>query len=125
MQVNHFPNHQELTRKDLMVKNIKRYQKGLKREGEDVTDFLPTTYCLPNDHPLFVEEFRRQPQATWIMKPAGRAQGKGIFLINKLSQVRIPRDPGVHDRAAIYSTTWAALPAGCFCLLDAWKACLH
>ena len=23
--VNHFPNHYELTRKDLMVKNIKRY----------------------------------------------------------------------------------------------------
>jgi len=23
----------------------------------------------------------------WIMKPVGRAQGKGIFLVNKLSQV--------------------------------------
>ena len=29
---------------------------------------------LPADHPLFVEEFKRQPEATWIMKPAGRAQ---------------------------------------------------
>ena len=25
--LNHFPNHYELTRKDLMVKNIKRYSK--------------------------------------------------------------------------------------------------
>ena len=31
--VNHFPNHYELTRKDLIVKNIKRYRKELEREG--------------------------------------------------------------------------------------------
>ncbi len=31
--VNHFPNHLELTRKDLMVKNIKRYRKDLERDG--------------------------------------------------------------------------------------------
>ena len=24
----------------------------------------------------------------WIMKPAARAQGKGIFLVNKLTQLR-------------------------------------
>ncbi len=40
------------------------------------------------DYSLFVEEFRKQESATWIMKPSGRAQGQGIFLINKLSQVR-------------------------------------
>ena len=31
--MNHFPNHYELTRKDLIVKNIKRYRKELEREG--------------------------------------------------------------------------------------------
>lgn len=31
--INHFPNHYEITRKDLMVKNIKRYRKDLAREG--------------------------------------------------------------------------------------------
>jgi hypothetical protein len=31
--INHFPNHYELTRKDLMVKNIKRYRKELAKEG--------------------------------------------------------------------------------------------
>lgn len=30
--VNHFPNHYELTRKDLMIKNIKRYRKELEKE---------------------------------------------------------------------------------------------
>lgn len=43
---------------------------------------------LPADYNLFVEEFRKNPSSTWIMKPCGKAQGKGIFLINKLSQIK-------------------------------------
>lgn len=31
--VNHFPNHYELTRKDSMLKNLKRYRKDLEKEG--------------------------------------------------------------------------------------------
>uniref|UniRef100_A0A2K5MQ29 TTL family tubulin polyglutamylase complex subunit L1 n=1 Tax=Cercocebus atys TaxID=9531 RepID=A0A2K5MQ29_CERAT len=91
--VNHFPNHYELTRKDLMVKNIKRYRKELEKEGDEngkylYLDFVPVTYMLPADYNLFVEEFRKSPSSTWIMKPCGKAQGKGIFLINKLSQIK-------------------------------------
>ncbi|XP_059742598.1 polyglutamylase complex subunit TTLL1 isoform X4 [Bos javanicus] len=110
--VNHFPNHYELTRKDLMVKNIKRYRKELEKEGSPLAEkdesgkylylvvlawpeislgffhFVPVTYMLPADYNLFVEEFRKSPSSTWIMKPCGKAQGKGIFLINKLSQIK-------------------------------------
>jgi tubulin polyglutamylase TTLL1 len=97
--INHFPNHYELTRKDLMVKNIKRYRKEVEREdnllsekGLQVScvnlDIFPTTYSIPSDYSLFVEEFKRQPHSMWIMKPAGKAQGKGIFLINKLAQIK-------------------------------------
>ncbi|OWK03581.1 TTLL1 [Cervus elaphus hippelaphus] len=97
--VNHFPNHYELTRKDLMVKNIKRYRKELEKEGSPLAekdesgkylylDFVPVTYMLPADYNLFVEEFRKSPSSTWIMKPCGKAQGKGIFVINKLSQIK-------------------------------------
>ena len=93
--VNHFPNHYELTRKDLMVKNMRRYRKELEKEarerGDDascVPDFVPLTFSLPADYSLFVEEFRRVPHATWIVKPTGKAQGKGIFLVNKLAQVK-------------------------------------
>jgi tubulin polyglutamylase TTLL1 len=85
----HFPNHYELTRKDLMLKNVKRYRKELEKEnGEIVLDFLPLTYVLPGDYSLFVEEFRRNPCSMWIMKPSGGAQGKGIFIINKLQQIK-------------------------------------
>ena len=35
-------------------------------------DFIPVTYLLPADYNIFVEEFRRNPSYTWIMKPAGK-----------------------------------------------------
>eukprot|EP00112_Aurelia_sp_Birch-Aquarium-sp1_P004304 Seg1486.1 transcript_id=Seg1486.1/GoldUCD/mRNA.D3Y31 product="putative tubulin polyglutamylase TTLL1" protein_id=Seg1486.1/GoldUCD/D3Y31 len=96
---NHFPNHYELTRKDMMLKNVKRYRKELEKEGSPFAekdengkyvhlDFVPTTFLLPADYNLFVEEFRKNPSSTWIMKPAGKSQGVGIFLINRLSQIK-------------------------------------
>lgn len=98
--INHFPNHYELTRKDLLVKNIKRYRKDLEREGNFLAeradgpgkylylDFIPVTFVLPADYNMFVEEYRKSPQSTWIMKPCGKSQGAGIFLINKLSKLK-------------------------------------
>jgi len=97
--INHFPNHYELTRKDLMVKNIKRFRKDLEKEGHPLAekdefgkyihlDHIPTTFILPADYNMFVEEFRKNPSSTWIMKPCGKARGIGIFLINKLSQIK-------------------------------------
>lgn len=105
--INHFPNHYELSRKDLLVKNIKRYRKELEKDcnpladkheialsnGNIVTrykhlDFIPVTYVLPADYNMFVEEYRKSPQSTWIMKPTGKSQGAGIFLINKLSKLK-------------------------------------
>jgi Tubulin-tyrosine ligase family len=47
---------------------------------------MPDCVMLPRS--LFVEEFKRCPNAAWIMKPTNRAQGKGIFIIKKLAQVR-------------------------------------
>ncbi|KAJ3299815.1 putative tubulin polyglutamylase ttll9 [Borealophlyctis nickersoniae] len=49
--------------------------------------FLSTSYVLPAEHALFQEEFKRNPGGVWIMKPVGKAQGKGIFLINRMSQI--------------------------------------
>jgi tubulin polyglutamylase TTLL9 len=48
--------------------------------------FFPQTFVVPSEYRMLVEEFRRRG-GTWIMKPIGRAQGQGIFLFNKLSQV--------------------------------------
>eukprot|EP00440_Ansanella_granifera_P016875 gb/GFBE01018337.1/.p1 GENE.gb/GFBE01018337.1/~~gb/GFBE01018337.1/.p1 ORF type:complete len:480 (+),score=126.79 gb/GFBE01018337.1/:1-1440(+) len=93
-RVNHFRNHFELTRKDLLVKNIKRAQRqalkdGLTEEAQCYAACSPTTFVLPLEYSMFVEEFKRQQAsgAIWIMKPIGKSQGKGIFLFDKLSQI--------------------------------------
>ena len=35
-----------------------------------------------------MEAFKREPGSIWIMKPIGKAQGKGIFLFSKLSDIK-------------------------------------
>ena len=42
---------------------------------------------IKQEYALFCEYFKKYPGDMWIMKPVGRAQGKGIFLVNKLSQI--------------------------------------
>jgi len=79
-----------------MVKNIKRFRKDMERENNPIAekdeqgrfihmDIIPPTYIFPGDYNIFVEEFRRQPNSTWICKPAHRSQGQGIFLVTKLA----------------------------------------
>jgi tubulin polyglutamylase TTLL9 len=89
-KLNHFRNGRELCRKDLMAKNVKRRRRTLEREGKSVEassyDFIPTTFVLPKEYSMFVEEFKRVG-GIWIMKPIGSAQGKGIFLFTRLSEI--------------------------------------
>lgn len=58
-RINHFENHYEISRKDLLNKNFERFKKACKREGnKDVLmklNFVPKTFVLPNDFQLFVE----------------------------------------------------------------------
>ncbi|KAJ3216340.1 putative tubulin polyglutamylase ttll9 [Clydaea vesicula] len=110
-KINHFRNHYELTRKDLLVKNVKRMIKTVEKEyGKHESqkfEFITTSYVLPQEHALFQEEFKRNPGSIWIMKPVGRAQGKGIFLINKMSQIsqwkKDPRSGGMYNQNSINS----------------------
>ncbi|KAL5233395.1 hypothetical protein ACI65C_000805 [Semiaphis heraclei] len=69
--INHFPTHYELSRKDLFIRNIRRYRRELLKNGNPIAkcvrgtflylDFIPTTYVLPEDYHLFLEEHRRNP----------------------------------------------------------------
>nr|XP_014351729.1 PREDICTED: probable tubulin polyglutamylase TTLL9 [Latimeria chalumnae] len=91
VRICHFRNHYELTRKNFMVKNLKRFRKYLEKELGKLDaakcDFFPKTFELPSEYHLFVEEFRKNPGTIWIMKPVGRSQGKGIFLFRKLKDI--------------------------------------
>ena len=86
-RINHFPNYGELCRKDNLIKNLKRAKKQLEREERHAEasqyNFFPLTFIVPSEYRMFVEEFKRSG-GVWII---GRAQGAGIFLFNKLSQI--------------------------------------
>ncbi|XP_053901801.1 probable tubulin polyglutamylase TTLL9 isoform X1 [Malaclemys terrapin pileata] len=99
VRICHFRNHYELTRKNYIVKNLKRFRKQIEREAGKLEatkcDFFPKTFEMPSEYHLFVEEFRKNPGITWIMKPVARSQGKGIFLFRKLKDVIDWRKDGV------------------------------
>ncbi|CAM9990359.1 unnamed protein product, partial [Scytosiphon promiscuus] len=90
-RVNHFRNDRELCRKDLLVKNLKKRKRSIQREGQqdeaERHDFWPTTYVLPGEYALFAEESKRRANSKWIMKPIARSQGRGIFIVTRLSQI--------------------------------------
>jgi len=103
-RINHFRNHYELTRKDLLVKNMKRMKRFYEREGRHEEsqkyNVCPITFVVPQEYSMFVEEFKKHSGSTWIMKPIGKSQGAGIFLVNRLAQLQQWRPP----------TTW--VPGG-------------
>jgi len=90
-RLSHFKNEYELSRKSLLVKNLKKYKKNLikkwGKEEADNTDFFPTSFELPNEYFMFVEEFKRSPGSVWIVKPSGGCQGRGIFIFQKLKDL--------------------------------------
>ena len=61
---------------------------------------------MPTDYGVFVEEFKQQhgSSAIWIMKPIGKAQGKGIFLFNKLSQIQDWKKVKPRNKGRVHST---------------------
>ena len=88
--INHFPNHYELTRKDLMVKNIKRYKRekvvddrlGCEMVLECIGDPQDSRgYVAPSD---FVSAFGT-PKVAGFMKPfcphVGLQDGRGHVAI--------------------------------------------
>ncbi|GBG28389.1 Tubulin polyglutamylase TTLL5 [Hondaea fermentalgiana] len=92
-RVNHYRNDRELCRKDLLIKNLKRQKRQLERDGSaeaDAYEFFPDTFVLPREYAIFVETFKKAgaTTATWIMKPIGKSQGRGIFLFRNLNDIR-------------------------------------
>lgn len=73
----------------MLMKNVKRFKYELKKKKQLIEadwNFLPPTYFLPSEYIMFAEQFKKTG-GLWILKPTGRCQGSGIFLVDKLSQV--------------------------------------
>jgi tubulin polyglutamylase TTLL5 len=83
-KVNHFPRSHEITKKDNLFKNISKMQS---LHGKRHYNFIPETFVLPNESILLSERMDKDPEALWIVKPAGSSQGKGIFLTNRFAEI--------------------------------------
>ncbi|XP_024887002.1 probable tubulin polyglutamylase TTLL9 isoform X2 [Temnothorax curvispinosus] len=82
-RVPHFRNHYELTRKNYLYRNLKRYRKALIRAGKTaearISDAMPVTFELPSDYRMFVEEYHKKLKdlAEWKSRGA-KSQQSGI-----------------------------------------------
>ena len=91
-KVNHYPGMYAITRKNHLARNLMR----MKRAFQEEFNFFPATWVLPGDNIDFMNQFnkptddKKQKRQTYIVKPDGLSQGKGIFLTNDLSE--IPKD---------------------------------
>lgn len=108
-KVNHFQHAKALTRKDCLKKNMGKYlaMGGRMKQAYSV---VPLTFILPQEYIAFVQAFqdkgarlhRKWEESArddgsrgaspagkniWIMKPVALSRGRGISLVNDLSQV--------------------------------------
>lgn len=89
---------------DLLAKNWKRYVRNAAKYNRVVPDILPTTFYIPSDYGMWYSAAckhrgecgaRHAPPPAcrmpafadwiWIVKPVGKAQGRGIFLVDAAS----------------------------------------
>ena len=88
-KINHFPNINEITRKDKLCDNLINMQ--IKYSKEEF-DFIPETFILPDEFDEFQETFHKFINQNgysqyWIVKPCNLSRGRGIFLIDDISEV--------------------------------------
>ena len=84
-RVNQFPRSAEITRKDTLCRTIRRMQELF---GAKHFDFCPVGFVLPKDSREFLQYAQAQgPDATWIVKPAGQACGRGIYLTRDVDEI--------------------------------------
>lgn len=83
-RINHFPGMTNICRKVRLAQSLELMKKKFPREYS----FFPTTYVLPLHLAAFRSLFQNgQSLSTFIIKPDGSAQGKGIFLTKRLEDV--------------------------------------
>ena len=92
-KVNHYPGMYSITRKNHLARNLMR----MKRAFPDEFNFFPATWVLPGDNIDFRNQFhkkgdakkgeKKQKKQTFIVKPDGLSQGKGIFLSRRVEKI--------------------------------------
>ncbi|CEO96994.1 hypothetical protein PBRA_005598 [Plasmodiophora brassicae] len=85
-KINRFPRLTELARKDTLLRNVSRMQQ---LHGRRTFNFLPDSYCLPEDSIAFRATFEKggSRRQYWIVKPCASSQGRGIAICTSLDEV--------------------------------------
>ena len=81
---NHFFNHSQMTRKDLLYKNYKRMNQHFPKDY----NFMSETFQSPLDNDLINKKFKNYVPTKdnlWLIKPQGSTRGKGIKFLDKNS----------------------------------------
>lgn len=92
--VNHFPGMLHIARKIRLAQHLE----FMKKEFPSDYSFFPQTFILPRDFIQFKKEFvklrsdqphhvTKKKSKTFIVKPDGGAQGRGIFLTRRLEDI--------------------------------------
>jgi tubulin polyglutamylase TTLL2 len=85
----HFPKTGILCKKDSLARLIKKNRNMFGK----IYDFSPITYFLPNEYKKFIEAFTRAQTNgeaktnMWICKPTDSSRGRGISIINDISNL--------------------------------------
>lgn len=93
-RVNHFPHTKCLTKKDLLIRAMRKMRAVHGR----IFDFVPAGFILPSEYTKFVQAYaeddeaqktlgEKNSQTVWICKPADLSRGRKIFLIKDLSEL--------------------------------------
>ena len=91
-RINHIPTTCSLTKKDSLVRLIRKSRSVHGR----IYNFMPQSFILPSEYCKFVREYSKQQEDTdgsggekhvWIMKPADSSCGRKIFLMRELSEL--------------------------------------
>jgi tubulin polyglutamylase TTLL5 len=80
-----------VSRKDFLKFNIERARKISGRASKEF-NIMPLTFVLPKEYVDFLTLFsdleeKEGKMNYWIMKPSASSRGRGISLVNEISQI--------------------------------------
>ena len=87
VQLEPFPGFTQITRKDCLWRNFHAMQLKF---GRQHFDFLEECLMMPLQRSQLVQALVENPKQWWIVKPPGRNNGSGIYLINFESDIPEP-----------------------------------
>jgi len=79
VKISPFPSCHQIARKDHLWHNFKKMQQ---KYGNQHFNFLSDSFIIPEEKQALVEKMEQEPGSMWIVKPPGKNNGSGIFVID-------------------------------------------